>query len=379
LNSGSFRNGGIMETIKTKNGIRYREMVWLNNKSVKSPSFAKKTDAREWKANQMSNKKENSLIDEDALHLQDISFEKYANEWLDHKSQLALRTKQFYRSILDIHLIPFFKNKLLSGIKKNDGEMFINHLKKNKHNAKGTNTIVGVLKSIMIESRKTGHLITNPLEFLSKIKPDPQLEVYWTMTEINQFLLANNFNYLYPLYLLALNTGMRKGELAGLCWDRIDFHLNQITVSRTRDRFEWKETTKTNSKRIIPMNLVVRNMLTELRKKQLNPKFVFTEPDGSPVEVHHIYRRFHQCQKKAGFSYLIRFHDLRHTFASQFVMHNGNIFDLQKILGHTKIDMTMRYAHYSPDHLQKAMNVVSFGGELNVFSHNLASGLEIVG
>ena len=231
----------------------------------------------------------------------------------------------------------------------------------------------------MIESRKTGHLLVNPLEFLSKIKPDPQLEVYWTMAEINQFLLASNFHYLYPFYLLALNTGMRKGELAGLCWDRVDFHLNQLTVSRTRDRFELKETTKTSLKRIIPMNLVVRNMLFELMKKQMNSKFVFTEPDGSPVEVHHIYRRFHQAQKKAGFNYLIRFHDLRHTFASQFVMHNGNIFDLQKILGHTKIDMTMRYSHYSPDHLQKAMNVVSFGGELNVFNHNLTSGLEIIG
>jgi integrase len=256
--------------------------------------------------------------------------------------------------------------------------MFINHLKKNGHNAKGTNTIVGVLKSIMIESRKTGHILVNPLEFLSKIKPDPQLEVYWTMAEINQFLLANNFNYLYPLYLLAVNTGMRKGELAGLCWDRVDFHLNQITVSRTRDRYELKETTKTSLKRIIPMNAVVRNMLLGLMKKQMNPKFVFTEPDGGPVEVHHVYRRFHQAQKRAGLNYLIRFHDLRHTFASQFVMHNGNIFDLQKILGHTKIDMTMRYSHYSPDHLQKAMNVVSFGGELNVFNHNLTTGLEIV-
>lgn len=60
-------------------------------------------------------------------------------------------------------------------------------------------------------------------------------------------------------------------------------------------------------------------------------------------------------------------------------MHNGNIFDLQKILGHTKIDMTMRFSHYSPDHLQKAMNVVSFGGGLNVFNHDLTTGLEKMG
>ena len=118
MSSGSFRNRGIMETIKTKNGIRYREMVWINNKAVKSPSFARMTDAREWKANQVSNKREVLLLGEDSIHLQKISFTDYANEWLAHKSQLALRTEQFYRSILNIHLIPFFKDKLLSEIKK---------------------------------------------------------------------------------------------------------------------------------------------------------------------------------------------------------------------------------------------------------------------
>lgn len=53
---------------------------------------------------------------------------------------------------------------------------------------------------------------------------------------------------------------------------------------------------------------------------------------------------------------------MRHTFASQFMMNGGNLYDLQKILGHTKIEMTMRYAHLSPDHLASAINIVSFSG-----------------
>jgi integrase len=109
------------------------------------------------------------------------------------------------------------------------------------------------------------------------------------------------------------------------------------------------------------MNQIVKITLLNLMSQQLNPKFVFSETDGAPIDVNHVYRRFHQAPINAGISNVIRFHDLRHSFASQFVMANGNIFDLQKILGHTKIDMTMRYSHYSPEHLQKAIKIISFG------------------
>jgi integrase len=350
-----------MEVIKTKDGIRYREMVWINGQAVKSPRFERKTDAKEWKALQAQSKRDAKFLGEDYKLNSKITFEEFADEWFVSKSQLANKTITLYTSILKNHLKPFLKNKKLKDIKRIDGEKLIHHLKAKGHNGKGINDIVGLLKSILIEAKKSGYILSNPLEYLSKVKINPHLEAYWTKAEINQFLLSNNFDSLYPFYLVALNTGMRKGELAGLCWDRVDFHLNQITISRTRDRDELKDTTKTNLKRVIPMNQIVKITLLNLMKKQLNPKFVFSESDRAPIDVNHVYRRFHQAQKKAGITNVIRFHDLRHTFASQFVMANGNIFDLQKILGHTKIDMTMRYSHYSPEHLQKAMKIISFG------------------
>ena len=76
----------------------------------------------------------------------------------------------------------------------------------------------------------------------------------------------------------------------------------------------------------------------------------------------HLYRDFAKAQKKSGLERKIRFHDMRHTFASQFMMSGGSLYDLQKILGHTKIEMTMRYAHLSADHLASAINIVSFSG-----------------
>ena len=85
-----------------------------------------------------------------------------------------------------------------------------------------------------------------------------------------------------------------------------------------------------------------------------------------PIGVQHMYRSFFRAQKRAGLERHFRFHDLRHTFASHFMMNGGNLYDLQKILGHSKIEMTLRYAHLAPDHLVEAINVVNFSTSDNV-------------
>ncbi len=77
----------------------------------------------------------------------------------------------------------------------------------------------------------------------------------------------------------------------------------------------------------------------------------------------HLYRDLRVFLKRAHIDKVFHFHDLRHTFASHFMMNGGNIYDLQKILGHTSLEMTQRYAHLAPEHLVRASNVVSFGSK----------------
>ena len=73
-----------------------------------------------------------------------------------------------------------------------------------------------------------------------------------------------------------------------------------------------------------------------------------------------MYRDFARAIKKADVR-PIRFHDIRHTFASLFMMKGGNIYDLQKILGHTTINMTQKYAHLSPSYLAGTTEILNFG------------------
>jgi len=293
------------------------------------------------------------------------TFKEFALRWIDEVITVksSRRTIETYNSRLHKHLIPFVGDVLLSDIKKTHADQLAGSLKRSGHNAKGINLIVFTFKAILLEAKKQEYIFKNPLEFYPKIPEDPQSFSFWTKGEMNQFLGANLKDPLYALYFVALYTGMRKGELAGLCWDRIDFSKNLISVTRIRDNVELKETTKTKLIRHVPMHPAVKELLFGLMKKQNHARFVFTDSNNNPIPTHHLYRDFKIAQEKASMARRIRFHDLRHTFASQFVMNSGSLFDLQKILGHTDVKMTMRYAHHSPEHLQSTLKFFGFGEE----------------
>lgn len=351
-----------MEVLKRKSGLRYREMIWIDGKQFKSPIFRRKTDCQKWLADQRSKKVE-TILHGNILKLKEkMPFKEFSERWLLGKKAIGLSrsTIENYESYLLNHIFPFFGDLELKRIEKNDVDKFQAKLNQS-HKPKGTNLIMTVLKAIFIEALNEGYILRNPAQGVKKISEDVTCEAYWTKSEIDQFLRGNIANPLYPLFLIALNTGMRKGELAGLKWDRVDFSLNQITVTRTRDKEMLKERTKTKLKRFVPMNQLVRATLLQLFQQRQGSEYIFIREDSSPIEVHHIYRDFAKAQRIAKIANKIRFHDLRHTFASQFMMNNGNVFDLQKILGHTDIKMTMRYAHFSPEHLQKAMQGFELG------------------
>lgn len=362
-----------MEIIKLKNGeIRFREMIWTNNSPLKSPLFKRKTDCKQWLAIQKANKTSRLLHGENTNLNKKISLKDYCEQWLQTKQSHNVARSSFcnYQSYIKNHIIPFFKTVDLKLIQKNDIERFQIVLSE-KHNAKGTNVIMTVLKAIFKEAIKEGYLNRSPCEFIRSKSGNSSYDVFWTKDEIQQFLKANYGHELYDLFMVAINTGLRKGELAGLCWDRVNFNDCTITITRTRDRHELKERTKTNLIRVIPMNDIVKQTLHNIflsRKSDI--KFVFLRNDGAPINPHHIYRLFEVAQRKAELSRKIRFHDLRHTFASQYIINGGNIYDLQKFLGHTDIQMTTRYAHHSMEYLHKAMSGFSLGSVRQEVSEN---------
>lgn len=356
-----------MEISKNKNGkITYREMVWINGRSVKSPRFQRKSDARAWRVRQEADRQKRKSLGDSGHYTERIPFKEFAQTWLEEivKVDRTPKTYRGYESILRIHLYPFFGKKALNEICEADGRKLLLKLKDAGYSGRGINNIFMLLKTIFNRAVKDMYLLRSPLMGLSKQKEKLKTDAFWTKMEIKQFLAANVNDPLYPVYIVAMHTGMRMGELCGLCFDRIDFQRNEIAITRIRDKDGHRDTTKTGIKRVIPMVPIVRAIFVELFKRNQGNPFVFLDLQMRPIDYGHIYRDFKHAQKRAGMTKPLAFHDLRHTFASLFMMNGGNLFDLQKILGHTDMKMTQRYAHFSPEHLQSAIGFMSMGVEL---------------
>ena len=187
---------------------------------------------------------------------------------------------------------------------------------------------------------------------------------YLTEDEI-ELLLAECPKHLKRIIECALNTGMRRGEILSLKWPQV------------KDGFIYLQKTKTNKARQIPINDDLAKVLSESRREnQLKSEYVFPFRKGehalkgekpvrqrkglapTPEAIGSIKTAFNAAVSRAGIEDF-RFHDLRHTFASHMVMRGATIKEVQEILGHKNISMTMRYAHLSQEHKEKAVNLLN--------------------
>jgi integrase len=361
-----------MEKIKRKDGtIKYRESYYVRNKKVVGPWFKKVSDAKVWKNRLQTIKISRLAQGEHYVEVKNILFSEYANNWMEIyvKASCVFRTYQGYESALRAHLLPRFGHVYLKDITEDDGLIFLQELK-GTHEARGIQNIWQVLRAILIKATREKIIFANPIQNIKLPRPKLKLGVFWIPLEIKKFISApsSTSDLYYPLYVVAIHTGMRLAELCGLCWDRIDFSQNQIHVTRTRDKTGIKDSTKTKLGRIIPMADSMRELLLYMYKRRSDSDYVFIGAKGGEISYGHIYRHFKEAQLAAGIKNKIRFHDLRHTFASNYMMNGGNVFDLQKLLGHTKIDMTMRYAHLSPNHLQGSLRFMNMGNHVELES-----------
>ncbi|MBY0383850.1 site-specific integrase [bacterium] len=358
-----------MEKIKRKDGVKYRERIYIGGQEFKSPCFEKKSDAIAWKSVKLA---ERRVFDSTGVMpamksvWNDMKFKDFAKWWITHRvaPRSSLRTVERYEATLKNHIYDFIGELHLSQITREHADQLIAKLREAKHNPVGTNLIMGVFKQVVNEAFKQEKIAKYPFADYAKVKEPKRDDHFMSAEEIEKFLDVNKDDPHYWLYVIAMNTGMRRGELAGLLWDRVDFEKGFIHISRLRDRNGLADRTKTrNSQRRIPMSHVVREGLTYLKERGLHPEYVFCTSYGKPFDEGHAYWYFRRAQKRAGLTNHYRFHDLRHTFASHFVMNGGSLYDLQKVLGHARFDETQRYAHLTPEHLAKSINIVSFGGK----------------
>ena len=158
--------------------------------------------------------------------------------------------------------------------------------------------------------------------------------------------------YLYTIVVLALSTGMRRGEIINLKWDDIN----------TKDRSLILHETKNGERRRIPLTSHALECIKEMDKvRRIDTPLLF--PSDRKKVQSYFWKHWLKALKEAGIEDF-RFHDLRHTTASYLAMNGASIAEIAEVLGHKTLQMVKRYSHLSEGHTSKvveSMNRRIFG------------------
>ncbi len=181
----------------------------------------------------------------------------------------------------------------------------------------------------------------NPLSNFSLTEHE-FLENYLTRKEARELLKQCEHYFLLHCYVtLLLETGCRSGQILKLTWEQIDFNKRILNFS--------SKATKGKKRLILPLSTNALETLAHMQNVQVLANF----NDGLVFGgVQSFKKSFASAKKRAGLDKL-RIHDLRHTFASWLVQSGTSIYVVQKLLGHSRIESTIRYSHLDVEHLRK--------------------------
>ena len=281
------------------------------------------------------------------------------------KSELAITAWTNYSNVLDRYVLPYLGGKLLTDlspidIKKWHGELLDHGRKDGQPLAVNSVKLAHrVLHRALADGVRWNIIPNNPASSVRLPKqPHREMEV-WTPQQAADFICKLGEDRLVPLWSLALDTGMRRGELAGLRWSDIDLPNAVLTVSQQRTTANYETVIaapKARSQRQLHLAPPTVNGLHCHRKRQLAEKsrlgpawtdsgYVFVDEAGHPLHPQRVTKLFGEAIKKTG-APKIRLHDLRHTMATTALAAGVHPKVVQEQLGHATISVTLdTYSH----------------------------------
>lgn len=209
------------------------------------------------------------------------------------------------------------------------------------------NRHVAFLKRVFNVAIRDGRCKENPVGRVKMLRENNARLRF--MSELEESLLREVFQEdKWHFVELALHTGLRASEQFGLRWEHVDFRSDVLTIPRS----------KHGERRHVQMNARVREILRAMPSR-LQSEWVYPSKDETRHRnfMSFRHRYWEPALKKAGLKDL-RWHDLRHTFASRLVMRGVDLSTVRELMGHKTIQMTQRYAHLAPSHLRAAVDVL---------------------
>ena len=318
-----------------------------------------------------------------------LTFEQVAERWMDSKVKIADATRSDYRIMLDCYLLPYFGPRPLQAISRFHLERFRSEmgegvpdavlrareaklreikavdskarLKPLDPGARTTNKCLSVLAAIFGYAVRHTLLPNNVAERLEKLPTEEGEsrvieENVLAPDELSQVLLRAKDPFRIPI-ALAIYCGLRQAEVLGLQWADIDWERGTAAVRRTQRRKKFLKTKTAASRRTVELPEPLLRMLNEWRPrcpKSVN-HLVCPSVTGLPMQGSALLQRgLHPALVRGGLR-RVRYHDLRHSFASNLLVSGVDIVTVSKALGHANVQITLStYAHAVPKARQGA-------------------------
>jgi integrase len=328
------------------------------------------------------------------------SFRVFIEEHLEKIcARLAPKTLSTYQTIADARLIPFFGDKVLTAIHSCDVEDFMAVTLKECSPAY-VNACVRTFKALLRHAVKRRVIADSPLT--EKIKFEdvqlPELELNDAErvaflgafddeiafradigsrrrqahvvtsehfksprqfgfglnpeSDASHFIFLR-FRALKPMFVVALETGLRKSDLLNLRWSQVDASAGFIRLTMKKTK-KWA---------VVPISQLCREALDECRRRPVVSEFVFVTEEGRQVADITLRRAFLRAKRIAKLTRRFRFHDLRHSAACTLASMGVSLQVIQKILGHTSIKMTERYVRVNDSAVAEARRALDAHNE----------------
>jgi len=297
-----------------------------------------------------------------------LTLAEHLNNWLDGyvKTNCSKGTLVSYRVVVNRHLIPSLGHILLRQLTHQAIQAYYGNARE-KVSARTVLYHHRILKASLKYAVKQGYLGRNPADLVDAPKPSKKDMRTLTPEESKTLLENASGNQFYPVIYTAISTGLRQAELLGLRWR--DINLNpqsekskpSISVYRalyykSHDVFEFKEPKTEHSRRRVSMTDKLADYLREYKGMReslslhlgrfLKPDdLVFSNTEGKPISPNVLRHSFTRIAKRAGLRG-VRFHDMRHTFASLMFLRGAKPKVISEALGHSSVAFTMdTYSH----------------------------------
>ena len=306
----------------------------------------------------------------------DMPLKEYLEQWLEDYAKPNIRPKTYdiYKNMVDNHLIPGLGDTQIGKLRPSQLKGF--YAKKQKGGradgkpgglSNRSVQYMHIILKLALDSAKEDELVAGNVA--KSVKP-PSVEKpkirFWEWDDAKAFLSSEKKKYdekkarYYPIYALALSTGMRRGEMLGLKWQEISYKKKTLTICRslvqTDDGPLLQEAVKSDSSyRTLDMSQKVIALLKAHRKRQAEEMLalglednglVFTASTGNWVAPRNMDNYFQQAVKRAGVPGIGGMHSLRHTYATRMLELGFSPRYVQERLGHARVAITLdTYSH----------------------------------